>query len=182
MHAKGTYLASSQSSIAFPRAQRQFTSGRVQRRKPSREPHQSPRHKRPVLNVGEAAAWETVHKNGGASQINREDAYGQDCACTAKAKCSCYCLRRSKIGPDHVAGTLLFCDAQEASWCEDNRRVSNGYQVRRIPCLATSVCHWWTSPMIANSMQKNGPHLSTERMRAILARQVEMTQCYDFGR
>jgi hypothetical protein len=36
----------------------------------------------------------------------------------------------------HVAGPYLLRYAQEASWREDNRRVSNGDQVQRVSMLA----------------------------------------------
>ena len=46
-------------------------------------------------------------------------------------------LRRAEIGHHHhVAGTYWLRHAQEASWREDNRRVDNGAQVRRIAGLA----------------------------------------------
>ena len=43
-------------------------------------------------------------------------------------------LRRAEIGHHHhIAGAYLLRYAQEASWREDNRRVTNGEQVRRLP-------------------------------------------------
>jgi hypothetical protein len=46
-------------------------------------------------------------------------------------------LRRTEIGHHHhIAGAYLLRYAREASWREDNRRVSNGDQVRRIVGLA----------------------------------------------
>ena len=42
-------------------------------------------------------------------------------------------LRRAEIGTcHHVAGPYLLQYAQASLWCEDNRKVSNGYQVNRI--------------------------------------------------
>jgi hypothetical protein len=37
----------------------------------------------------------------------------------------------------HIAGAYLLRYAQEASWREDNRRMSNGEQVNRLAGLAT---------------------------------------------
>jgi hypothetical protein len=46
-------------------------------------------------------------------------------------------LRRAEIGiHHHIAGAYLLRYAQESSWREDNRRVSNGDQVNRIRPLA----------------------------------------------
>jgi hypothetical protein len=46
-------------------------------------------------------------------------------------------MRRAEIGHrHHVAGAYLLRYAQEASWREDNRRMSNGDQVKRLAGLA----------------------------------------------
>jgi hypothetical protein len=46
-------------------------------------------------------------------------------------------LRRAEIGiHHHIAGSYLLRYAQESSWREDNRRVSNGDQVNRATALA----------------------------------------------
>jgi hypothetical protein len=46
-------------------------------------------------------------------------------------------LRRAEIGiHHHVAGAYLLRYAQESSWREDNRRLSNGDQVNRVAALA----------------------------------------------
>ena len=46
-------------------------------------------------------------------------------------------LRRAEIGiHHHIARSYLLRYAQESSWREDNRRVSNGDQVNRITALA----------------------------------------------
>jgi hypothetical protein len=42
-------------------------------------------------------------------------------------------MRRGEIGHHHhIAGAYLLRFAQEASWREDNRRLSNGEQVGRL--------------------------------------------------
>ena len=42
-------------------------------------------------------------------------------------------MRRAEIGHHHhIAGSYLLRYAQEAAWREDNRRVSNGEQVKRL--------------------------------------------------
>jgi hypothetical protein len=46
-------------------------------------------------------------------------------------------MRRAEIGRHHhLAGAYLLRYAQEASWREDNRRLSNGEQVNRVSGLA----------------------------------------------
>jgi hypothetical protein len=46
-------------------------------------------------------------------------------------------MRRAEIGHHHhIAGQYLLRYAQEASWREDNRRMSNGEQVGRVAGLA----------------------------------------------
>jgi hypothetical protein len=46
-------------------------------------------------------------------------------------------LRRAVAGHHHhISGPYLLRFAQEASWREDNRRVTNGEQVQRIASLA----------------------------------------------
>jgi hypothetical protein len=46
-------------------------------------------------------------------------------------------LRRAEIDiHHHIAGAYLLRYAQESSWREDNRRVSNGDQVSRVAALA----------------------------------------------
>jgi len=47
-------------------------------------------------------------------------------------------LRRAEIGiHHHIAGAYLLRYAQESSWREDDRRVSNGDQVNRIAALTS---------------------------------------------
>jgi hypothetical protein len=60
-----------------------------------------------------------------------------DGACTNQAE-EYFCrLRRAEIGIHHdIAGAYLLRYAQESSWREDNRRVSNGDQLNRIAALA----------------------------------------------
>lgn len=46
-------------------------------------------------------------------------------------------MRRAEIGHHHhIAGQYLLRYAQEASWREDNRRISNGEQVQHLTGLA----------------------------------------------
>lgn len=70
-------------------------------------------------------------------RIDHEEAYSLDGACTNCAEEFFPRMRRAEIGHhDHVAGPHLLRFAQEASWREDNRRLSNGEQVNRLAGLA----------------------------------------------
>jgi hypothetical protein len=60
-----------------------------------------------------------------------------DSRCTNQAEEYFSRLRRAEIGiHHHIAGASLLRYAQESSWREDNRRVSNGDQVSRVASLA----------------------------------------------
>lgn len=70
-------------------------------------------------------------------RINHEQAYSDNGACTNDAKSYFSRLRRAEAGHHHsVAGVCLLRYAQEASWREDHRRMSNGEQVSRVAGLA----------------------------------------------
>lgn len=90
-----------------------------------------------VLNADEAPAWNALHSKYEVRRINHEEAYSLDGACTNWAEEFFSRMRRAEIGHHHhISGPYLLRYAQEASWREDNRRVSNGDQVRRVTSLA----------------------------------------------
>ncbi|MGO9483979.1 MAG: IS1595 family transposase [Rhodomicrobium sp.] len=90
-----------------------------------------------VINADEASSWDGLHGKYEMKRINHEQAYSEDGACTNDAESYFSRLRRAEIGHHHhVAGTYLLRYAQEASWREDHRRMSNGEQVFRIAGLA----------------------------------------------
>jgi hypothetical protein len=71
----------------------------------------------------------------------KRQAYSFDGACTNQAEEYFSHLRRAEIGihhhmHHHIAGAYPLRYAQENSWREDNRRISNGEQVNRIATLA----------------------------------------------
>jgi transposase-like protein len=89
------------------------------------------------LNADEAGAWDGLHKNFEVARIDHGEAYSLNGACTNWAESYFSRLRRSEIGHHHhISGPYLLRYAQESSWREDNRRVSNGDQVLRIAGLA----------------------------------------------
>ena len=90
-----------------------------------------------VVNADESGAWDNLHERFEMKRINHQEAYSLDGACTNQAEEYFSRLRRAEIGiHHHIAGAYLLRYAQESSWREDNRRVSNGDQVNRIAHLA----------------------------------------------
>lgn len=92
-----------------------------------------------IVNADESANWNDLHARFEMKRINHEEAYSLDGACTNWAEEFFSRMRRGEIGHHHhVAGPYLLRYAQEASWREDHRRVSNGEQVHRIAALAVN--------------------------------------------
>jgi transposase-like protein len=92
-----------------------------------------------TINVDEAGSWEGLSDRFEVRTINHQEAYSDDGACTNWAEEFFSRMRRAEIGHHHhIAGAYLLRYAQEASWREDNRRVSNGDQTRRVAGLAMS--------------------------------------------
>jgi transposase-like protein len=89
-----------------------------------------------LLNADEAPSWNALHARFEVKRINHEEAYSQDGACTNAAEEFFSRMRRAEIGHHHhIAGIYLLRYAQEATWREDNRRMSNGDQVMRLAGL-----------------------------------------------
>jgi hypothetical protein len=83
-------------------------------------------------------------------RINHQKAYSLAGACTNWAEEFFSRMRRAEIGHrHHIAGPYLLRFAQEASWREDNRRLSNGEQISRVSALAliskksVDFCRYW---------------------------------------
>jgi transposase-like protein len=90
-----------------------------------------------VVHADESPNWNALHSRFEMKRINHEEAYSLDGACTNWAEEFFSRMRRAEIGHHHhVAGPYLLRFAQEASWREDNRRLSNGEQVNRVAGLA----------------------------------------------
>jgi ISXO2-like transposase domain len=71
-----------------------------------------------------------LHERFEVKRINHQEAYSLDGACTNWAEEYFSRLRRAEVGiHHHIAGAYLLRYAQEPSWREDNRRVSNGHIV-----------------------------------------------------
>jgi hypothetical protein len=90
-----------------------------------------------VVHADEAGSWDNLHERFEVKRINHQEAYSLDGACTNWAQEYFSRLRRAEVGiHHHIAGACLLRYAQESSWREDNRRVSNGDQVSRVAALA----------------------------------------------
>jgi hypothetical protein len=86
-----------------------------------------------VVHADEAGSWDNLHERFEVKRINHQEAYSLDGACTNWAEEYFSRLRRAEVGiHHHIAGAYLLRCAQESSWREDNRRVSNGDQVNRV--------------------------------------------------
>src|SRR3954447_3570377 len=91
-----------------------------------------------TIQADEAGSWDSLHDRFEVKRINHQEAYSMDGACTNWAAEFFSRMRRAEIGHHHhISGQYLLCYAQEATWREDNRRVSNGDQVSRLAGLAT---------------------------------------------
>ncbi len=90
-----------------------------------------------IINADESGNWNDLHGRFEMKRINHEEAYSIDGACTNWAEEFFSRMRRAEIGHHHhLAGPYLLRFAQEASWREDCRRLSNGEQVNRVAALA----------------------------------------------
>ena len=90
-----------------------------------------------VVNADEATSWDGLHGSFEMKRINHQEAYSMDGACTNWGEEFFSRIRRAEIGHHHhIAGAYLLRYAQEATWREDNRRMSNGDQVARLTGLA----------------------------------------------
>jgi hypothetical protein len=83
-------------------------------------------------------------------RINHEEAYSLDGAGTNWAEEFFSRMRRAEAGHHHhIAGPYLLRYAQEASWREDHRRVSNADQIRSVVALvaknkpSVDFCGYW---------------------------------------
>lgn len=90
-----------------------------------------------VLHADEASVWNDLHTRYEVKRIDHQQAYSLDGACTNQAESFFSRIRRGEMGHHHhISGPYLLRFAQEAAWREDNRRVSNGDQVKRVAHLA----------------------------------------------
>jgi transposase-like protein len=90
-----------------------------------------------VVNADESPNWNELHGRFEMKRIDHQEAYSLNGACTNWAEEFFSRMRRAEIGHHHhIAGPYLLRYAQEASWREDCRKMSNGEQVSRVAGLA----------------------------------------------
>jgi transposase-like protein len=90
-----------------------------------------------IVNADAATHWNELQTRFEMKRVDHAEAYSMDGACTNAAEEYFSRLRRAEVGHHHhIAGAYLLRYAQEASWREDNRRLSNGEQVNRLGALA----------------------------------------------
>lgn len=84
-------------------------------------------HHMSTVHADEASHWDDLHAKFDTHRINHTVAYSDGIACTNQAESFFSRLRRMEVGTHHhIAGPYLQAYAHEASFREDNRRVSNG--------------------------------------------------------
>jgi ISXO2-like transposase domain len=103
-----------------------------------------------IINADEGSSWDALHATYEMKRVNHEEAYSLDGACTNWAEEFFNRMRRAEAGHHHhFAGIYLLRYAQEASWREDHRRMSNGDQVHMVSWLAmkrgpsVDFCGYW---------------------------------------
>lgn len=90
-----------------------------------------------TVHADEASHWDTLHAKFDTQRINHSQSYSNGLACTNQAESFFSRLRRMEVGTHHhIAGPYLSAYAGEASWREDNRRVSNGEQAGMVGAAA----------------------------------------------
>lgn len=102
------------------------------------------------LVADEAASWNGLQGRFEMDRIDHQQAYSLNGVYSNNAESFFSRMRRGEIGHHHhVAGPYLIRYAQESAWRENNRRVSNGDQVRRAVSLAMACrpspdfCGYW---------------------------------------
>jgi ISXO2-like transposase domain len=109
-----------------------------------------------IINADEGNSWDALHAQYEMKRINHEEAYSMSGACTNWAEEFFIRMRRAEAGHHHhIAGPYLLRYAQEASWREDYRCMSNGGQVHHIAGSAmkrgpsVDFCGYWQRHKVA---------------------------------
>jgi transposase-like protein len=99
-----------------------------------------------TIYADEGTGWDALHAGWDARRVNHSVAFMDDGVCTNQAESYFSRLRRMEVGTHHhIAGPYLNAYAGEASWREDNRRVSNGTQAAMVAsaAMASNVSRKW---------------------------------------
>jgi transposase-like protein len=99
-----------------------------------------------TVYADEASSWDALHAKFLTKRINHSECYSTPEACTNMAESFFSRIRRAEVGVHHhIAGRYLQAYANEMSWREDNRRVSNGelYLLTAKAALGHPVSRQW---------------------------------------
>jgi transposase-like protein len=99
-----------------------------------------------TIFADEGSGWDALHAGWETRRVNHSVAYFDEGVCTNQAESYFSRLRRAEIGTHHhIAGPYLAAYANEMSWREDNRRVSNGHQAAMVTrsVMASKVSRNW---------------------------------------
>lgn len=99
-----------------------------------------------TIHADEGTGWDALHAGWDTKRVNHGLRFMDKGVCTNQAESYFSRLRRMETGTHHhIAGPYLNAYAGEASWREDNRRVSNGDQAIMIAnaALASSQSRRW---------------------------------------
>lgn len=90
-----------------------------------------------VIHADEASHWDALGARYDTKRINHSQVYSDGQSCTNQAESFFSRLRRAEMGiHHHVSGPYLYAYAAEMDWREDNRRISNGEQYRKMVTAA----------------------------------------------
>lgn len=99
-----------------------------------------------TIHADEGTGWDALHAGWDTKRVNHSVQFMDKGVCTNQAESYFSRLRRMEVGTHHhIAGPYLNAYAQEASWREDNRRVSNGSQAMLVgeSAMASPVSRTW---------------------------------------
>jgi len=99
-----------------------------------------------TIHADEGSGWDALHAGWDTKRVNHSVKFYDKGTCTNQAESYFSRLRRMEVGTHHhIAGPYLFAYAGEASWREDNRRISNGSQAMLVgeSAMASPVSRLW---------------------------------------
>ena len=86
-----------------------------------------------TIHADEGTGWDALHAGWDTHRVNHSVQFMDKGVCTNQAESFFSRLRRMEVGTHHhIAGPYIGAYAREASWREDNRRVSNGSQAMMV--------------------------------------------------
>ena len=86
-----------------------------------------------TIHADEGSGWDALHAGWDTHRVNHSVQFMDKGVCTNQAESYFSRLRRMEVGTHHhIAGPYIGAYAREASWREDNRRVSNGSQAMMV--------------------------------------------------